>query len=482
MDKPTLERAGLTDAQSQAIRAAADAALDFRETLGQGQARPQLSLDAAVAPFLEPLAETGLSETEVIGHIVKASEGGLHKMAAPSFFGYVLGASHPVGVAADFLVSAWGQNAGSSFETPAVTGMERAVCNWVIDLLSLPPGSGAGLVTGASVANMVGVMAARNRLLADQGWDVERDGLFGAAEIPVLIGRDAHSAPFAALRYAGFGAARAVQVATDAQGRIDPRAFEKALEACSAPPLVILQAGQINTGAFDPFSQLIPMVRARGGWVHVDGAFGLWLAAVPELADRLAGVELADSWAVDLHKWLNAPFDAGMVVVRDRAALVASMSARGAYLPETTAHWEPTDSTPELSRRARGVPSYAILRHLGRAGVREMVTRHCRLAGRIADGLAREPGLTVLNRIHSNQVTVACGEGTGADDQTMRVLRRVQERGRVYPTHGEWAGRQIIRISVIGYAMQDADADLVVSEIVAAWRWCQRQPVDAPDV
>ena len=355
--------------------------------------------------------------------------------------------------------------------------MERAVCDWVIDLLSLPSESGAGLVTGGTAANMVGIMAARHKLLAAQGWDVEADGLFGAPEIPVLIGQDAHSAPFAVLRYAGLGAARVRVVETDDQGRIAVDAFRSALAQIKSPPLVVLQAGQINTGAFDPFAELIPMVRELQGWVHVDGAFGLWLAAVPELEDRLAGVRDADSWAVDLHKWLNAPFDAGMVIVRDREPLVASMSARGAYLPETTAHWEPTDSTPELSRRARGIPSYAILRHLGVNGVREMVARHCRLAERIAATISAEPGLVVLNEIHSNQVAIACNGAQASDGLTMRVLRRVQERGKVYPTHGEWSGRDIIRASVIGYAMAEADADLLSAEIIDAFRWC----VDNPD-
>ncbi len=412
----------------------------------------------------------------VIRQMVHDAEDGLHQMTAPTFFGFVLGGSHPAGVAADFLVSAWGQNAGTAYETPAITGMERAVCDWVIDLLSLPPESGAGLVTGGTVANMVGIMAGRHALLAAQDWNVEEKGLFGAPAFPVLIGKDAHSAPFAALRYAGLGAEYPVRVETDGEGRIRVDAFRAALDACTAPPLVILQAGQINTGAFDPFAELIPLVHARGGWVHVDGAFGLWVAAVPELQHRLAGVEQADSWAVDLHKWLNAPYDAGVVIVRDRAALVASMSARGAYLPATTGHWEPSDSTPELSRRARGVPSYAILRHLGRSGVRELVARHCRLAERIAHALAAEPGLHVLNQIHSNQVAVACGGGPDGDAQTTRVLARVQERAKVYPTHGVWAGRKIIRASVIGYAMHETDVDLLCSEIIDAWRWCQKNP------
>ncbi|MEO1192156.1 MAG: pyridoxal-dependent decarboxylase [Pseudomonadota bacterium] len=476
MEDSETKTSGLTPAQARGFDEAARAARTYREDLPRSPARPTLGLDEAVARFLGPLPEKGMPEDAVIADIIKDSEGGLHAMASPTFFGYVIGGSHPVGVAADFLVSSWGQNAGSAFETPAMTGMERAVCNWVIDLLSLPPDSGAGLVTGGTVANMVGVMAARHALLAAQGWDVEAEGLFGAPEIPVLISKDAHSAPFAALRYAGLGAGRARKVDTDSEGRIEPGAFEAMLAQCAAPPLVILQAGQINSGAFDSFAALIPRVRARKGWVHVDGAFGLWLAAVPALAKRLAGVAEADSWAVDLHKWLNAPFDAGLAIVRDRAPLVASMSARGAYLPETTAHWEPTDSTPELSRRARGVPSFAILRHLGRSGVREMVARHCRLAERIAATLSKEPGLQVLNQIHSNQVAIACGEGPEGDALTERVLKRAQERGKVYPTHGEWQGRKIIRASVIGYAMQEEHADLLAHEIIDAFHWCRANP------
>lgn len=461
---------GLTGDEAGAIRAAFRHLMDYREGVPGRPVPPRVGLDEAVPRFRTPLGEDGIAAEAVINTIARDADDGLNQMTSPNFYGYVLGGSFPVGVAADMLVSAWGQNCGSAFETPAMTGMERAVCDWVIELLGLPAEAGAGLVSGASVANMVGVMAARNGLLAAQGWDVEAEGLQGAPEIPVLLGADAHSAPLAALRYAGLGAGRAVRVATDGEGRIDQAAFREALDACVAPPLVILQAGQINTGAFDPFAGLIPMVREKGGWVHVDGAFGLWLAAVPELAERLAGVEMADSWAVDLHKWLNAPFEAGMVICRDRAPLVASMSARGAYLPDTTDHWEPADSTPELSRRARGIPSYAILRHLGRGGVREMVARHCRLAAKAAGLLAAEPGIAVLNEIHANQVAIACGEGATGDRQTRAVLEIVQRRGRVYPTHGEWRGRQIIRISVIGYATQDEHVETLVEELIAAWR------------
>ncbi len=461
---------GLTSNQARAMTKASQAALTYRQSLPSLPARPSMALDEAVARFAQPLADLGMADDVVIQHLIDAADGGIHQMTAPSFFAYVCGGSHPVGVAADFLVSAWGQNAASAYETPAITGMERQVCNWVIELLGLPQESGVGLVTGASLANTAGIMAARNALLARQGWDVEAQGLFGAPEIPVLVGQDAHSAPLAALRYAGFGAARVRRVATDDQGRIDPQAFRQALEDCPAPPLVLLQAGQINTGAFDPFAEIIPMVHERAGWVHVDGAFGLWLAAVPELASRLAGVQQADSWAVDLHKWLNAPYDCGVVVVRERRWLVAAMSARGAYLPDVTAHWEPSDSTPELSRRARGVPSYAILRQLGRQGLREMIARHCRLAERAAKRLGQNDGFRVLNQVHSNQVVVAC---TGGDDMTMRVLETVQARAKVYPSHGEWAGCKVIRISISNYAMYDAEVDLLCEELEAALCACQ---------
>lgn len=466
-------QSGLDQSQEAALREAFESAVEYRRTINQRPVPPQLSLYEAVGRFRTPLAEKGQDGEEVIRKIAADAEAGLSHMPSPNYFGFVLGGSHPVGVAADILVSAWGQNSGSAAETPTITGMERAVCDWVIEMLGLPPESGAGIVTGASVANMVGIMTARNALLAREGWDVEERGLFGAPEIDVMIGDAAHSAPFAALRYAGFGAGRVTRVKTDDQGRIAPDAFRAAVDRCKGPVLAVLQAGQINTGAFDPFAELVPMVHEKGGWVHVDGAFGLWLAAVPELAPRLAGVADADSWAVDLHKWLNAPFDAGMVISRYRQPLVDSMTARGAYLPDTSEHWEPTDSTPELSRRARGVPSYAIMRHLGKSGIREMIARHCALARYLAEKLSQEPGIHVLNEIASNQVAIRCGEGPEAGELTRAVLKIVQQRGKVRPTHGEWLGDAIIRVSIICYATMQENIDLLADEIITAWRSVQ---------
>lgn len=450
----------------QAMEAAARHAIAYRDSLGDGPAIPLLRPAALVDRFGGPLPETGEPALSVIEALVADARDGIHAHASPRFFGYVCGGSMPVGTAADFLVSAWAQNAASSWESPSVAVIEQALCRWCLDLLGLPPDSGVGIVTGATVANTQGIIAARDALLARQGWDAGAQGLFGAPEIPVLIGADAHSAPLAGLRYAGFGLGRAIRLETDDQGRIRLDALEAALAACTAPPLVVLQAGQINTGAFDPFATAIPLIHRHKGWVHVDGAFGLWLNAVPALRDRLKGVAEADSWAVDLHKWLNAPYDAGLCIVRDRAQLVGSMTARGAYLPDVGKTWEPSDSTLELSRRARGVPSYAILKHLGTAGLRAMIARHCALADHLAERLSGEPGFTVVNEVVSNQVALACRD----DATTQTVLDRVQASGKVYPSHGVWRGQKIIRVSIINHATDRADIDLLVDELRAALR------------
>jgi len=456
----------MDDDGAQAMAAAARHAIAYREALDAGDVIPRMRPAELVGRFDADLPEAGQDALSVIEDLVGQAADGIHGHASPRFFGYVCGGSMPVGAAADFLVTAWGQNAASSWESPSVAIIEQTLCRWCLDLLGLPATCGVGVVTGGTVANTQAIMAARDALLARQGWDVGDKGLFGAPEIPVLIGADAHSAPLAGLRYAGLGIGRAVRVATDDQGRIRIEALQAALAACTAPPLVILQAGQINTGAFDPFAEAIPLIHAQGGWVHVDGAFGLWVHAVPELRHRLAGVDGADSWAVDLHKWLNAPYDAGLCIVRDRAALVGAMTARGAYLPELGATWEPSESTLELSRRARGVPSYAILRHLGASGVRAMIARHCALAEYLAAKLTGQNGITVLNDVVSNQVAIACRD----DAQTVAVLDRVQARGKVYPSHGEWRGQKIIRASIINHATDRADIDLLADEILTACR------------
>ena len=460
------EIAPLSEDERSAMLAAARVAVDYRDTLAQAAVKPDLRPAALSLEFDGNLPENGESASAVIEDLIAFAGRGLQGHASPRFFGYVCGGSMPVGAAADFLVTAWGQNAASSWESPSAALIEQTVCRWCLELLGLPVDCGVGIVSGATVANTQGIMAARNALLIRQGWDIDENGLFGAPDIPVLIGDAAHSAPMAGVRYAGLGLGRAKRIATDDQGRILISALEAALADCRQPPLVVLQAGQINTGASDPFAEAIPMVHDLGGWVHVDGAFGLWAHAVPELRDRVEGVDGADSWAVDLHKWLNAPYDAGLCIVRDRADLVSAMSVRGAYLPEQGETWEPSDSTLELSRRARGIPSYAIIRQLGAQGVRSMISRHCALATHLAKQLAAVPGIEILNDVVLNQVAIAFE----TDELTTKVLERVQERGFVYPSHGVWNDQQIIRVSVINHATSDADIELLISEIIDALR------------
>lgn len=456
----------LTEDEQQAMIQAAHAAVAYRGTIGKAMARPVHRPADVAQVFDTSLPQDGDSAVSVIDRLVAEAGGGIHAHTSPRFFAYVCGGSMPVGAAADFLVTGWGQNTASSWESPIAAKIEQTVCQWCLDLLALPDTCGVGIVSGATVANTQGIIAARDELLARQGWDIGENGLFGAPDIPVMISKAIHSAPMAGVRYAGLGLGRATQLETDEEGRVLISALKTALADCKNPPLVILQAGQINTGAMDLFAEAVPLVHAAGGWVHVDGAFGLWAHAVPELRGRLAGVDQADSWAVDLHKWLNAPYDAGLCIVRDRAALVRAMSERGAYLPDVGDTWEPSDSTLELSRRARGIPSYAIIRQLGANGIREMITRHCALAVYLANRLTAEPGFEIMNDVVLNQVAIACA----TDEITQDVLKRVQDSGRVYPSHGVWQGRQIIRVSIINHATDHADVDLLIDEILTAHR------------
>lgn len=459
---------GVTEDEAAAIRRAAEIAIEYRAGIADRPIPPRFGPDEAARQFLDDLPEHGEPASQVIAHMAASGDPGLTGMASPGFFGFVIGGAHPAGVAADILSSGWNQVTGYWAMTPTTAAVEQAACQWVIDLLGLPEGCGAGIVTGATLANASGVMAARHALLRRANWDVEAQGLYGAPEIQVIVGAEAHSAVHAALRYSGLGFQRVHTVPADDQGRMRPEIFAETLAAIDGPILVILQSGHVNSGAQDSFGQIIPLAHERGAWVHVDGAFGLWVNAVPELAGAASGVDLADSWAVDLHKWLQAPYDAGMIIVRDRAQLLGAMSAKGSYLPEEGDFWDPNDTTMELSRRARGVPSYAILKTLGRSGVREMVARHCALARRAAQGLAAIPGVTVLNDVAANQVAFACGVGDEGDRLTSAVLQRVQAGGRSFPSHAVWKGRQIIRVSVSGYLTEDCHIDALIEDVAAA--------------
>jgi len=445
----------------------------YRESLSENSGKPEVGYYDMRAAFTASLPETGSAPEAVLEELVARATPGLMPMAGPRFFGFVIGASHPAGVAADWMVSAWGQNAGYHTPTPAAAAMEEIAEGWLVDILGLPQGSSVGFVTGATVANAVGLSAARTKVLLDAGWDVDADGMFGAPEVTVLVGDDAHSSVFSALQMVGFGYKRVTRIATDDQGRMRPDALSAALDKASGPAIVIAQAGQINTGAYDPFAEIVEIAHRHGAWVHVDGAFGLWARATRSLKHLTEGIEGADSWVTDGHKWLQVPYDSGFAIVRDREVHQRAMTQWGTYLPSINqGDRVPSAFVPELSRRARGVPVWAMLKALGRTGVAELVERHCAFAHRFAGLLAAEPGVRICNDVTINQVIVNFGTGDAAARKaaTEAVIAEVQQGGVCWVGGAAWRGDWVMRISISSGATTEADIDMSAAAIIAAWR------------
>ena len=410
----------------------------------------------------------------MIGELVAKAGPGLHAMTAPRFHGWVIGGSHPVGVAADMLTGAWGQNAGNHMATPSAAAAELVAGRWIVELLGLPADASVGFVTGATLANFTGLAAARSAVLERVGWDADRQGLFGAPPVNVIIGDDAHTTVFSALQFLGFGHDRVIRVPADDQGRMVVAAFLRVIDATEGPAIVILQAGQINTGAFDDFAAIIPAAKARGAWVHVDGAFGLWAQAAPAYRHLTRGVELADSWATDGHKWLQTPYDCGYAIVRDEAVHRRAMTIAASYLPAAGENErDPSHYVPELSRRARGFATWALIKHLGRDGIAAMIERNCAAARHAADRLAREPGIAVLNDVVLNQAIIRFGshlpDGEG-DAVTMRTIAQIQQDGRLFAGGAKWRGRQVMRLSVCNYQTDLGEAETDAAAIIDAYR------------
>jgi glutamate/tyrosine decarboxylase-like PLP-dependent enzyme len=446
-------------------------ACSFRDRADERAPRPVIEAGDLEALFDGPTPEIGESPAAVIDALDAAARPGLIGCTGSRFFGWVIGASHPVGVAADMLTSAWGQNAAAYACSPAAAMAEKVAAKWLLDILRLPPESSLGFVTGATMASFVCLAAARNSVLARAGWDVEADGLIGAPRLRVLLGEDAHVTIFAALRYLGLGG-RSIRVATDREGRMDADALTAALAQGEGPAIVIAQAGQINTGAFDPMTAIARACRDHGAWLHVDGAFGLWARAVPEMHELTAGIEQADSWSTDGHKWLQLPFDTGFAIVRDRQAHRRAMSIAASYLPEVAgAEYDPGQFVPELSRRARGFPVWAQLRAFGRSGVADMVRRHCALARRLGQRLGREPGIRVLNQAWLNQLIVTFGDGPNEERNalTRATIERLQAENVTLAGGADWHGAWVLRISVISAMLTEADADRLALSILGAW-------------
>jgi glutamate/tyrosine decarboxylase-like PLP-dependent enzyme len=445
----------------------------YREALPTASARPELDYHGMRERLAAPTPESGTNALSLIEELAELAAPGLMPTVGPRFFAWVMGASHPAGVAADMLVSAWGQNAGYHTTAPAAAALEEIAERWLLDILDLPAESGIGFGTGATVANGTCLAAARTGTLLKAGWDPDADGLFGAPPVHVLIGADAHSSLFSSLQLIGFGRNRVITIDTDAQGRMLPAALEAAIRPLSGPKVVIAQAGQINTGAFDPFADIVDIGHAHDAWVHVDGAFGLWARATPSLKHLTLGIEGADSWVTDGHKWLQAPYDCGFAIVRHRDALLGAMSQWSSYLPSIAqGDRVPSNYVPELSRRARGIPVWTLIRLFGRQGIASMVEEHCRLARRFAELLAAEPGVRVVNDVVLNQVIVNFGTGDAASRKaaTEAVIARTLASEVCYVAGAAWRGDWVMRLSITSGATTEADIEMSASAIIAAWR------------
>jgi glutamate/tyrosine decarboxylase-like PLP-dependent enzyme len=409
----------------------------------------------------------------VIAALATAAEPGL--LASPSgrFFGFVIGGGMPAALAADWLTSTWDQNAGLFVLSPAASVVEEVVGGWLAELLGLPEDVSFGFVTGVQMANFTALAAARHEVLRRAGWDVEESGLVGAPPVRMLAGQGRHDTVDRAARYLGLGRAAIVPVEADDQGRMRPDALRQALGDADGPVIVCAQAGNVNSGAVDPVGAICEIAHQAGAWVHVDGAFGLWAAASPRLRHLVAGAELADSWATDAHKWLNVPYDSGLVFCAHPQAHQAAMGVRASYLIHATGgERDEVDYTPEFSRRARAFPVYAAIRALGRSGVAELVERCCALASRFAERLAAADGVEVLNEVVLNQVLVRFAD---SDTHTRTVIDRVQQDRTCWMSGTTWRGRAAMRISVSNWSTDEADVDRSVAAILRCA--AERQPM-----
>ncbi|RJG05407.1 aspartate aminotransferase family protein [Noviherbaspirillum cavernae] len=435
----------------------AERAICYLQSLEARRVAPTRDAVARLASFDMPLQDEPTSPESVLQQLDEIGSPATMAMAGPRFFGFVIGGSLPAALAANWLASAWDQNSGLYNITPATAALEQIALGWLLDVLKLPPESGGAFVTGTTVAHFTALAAARHAILEKVGWNVEADGLFGAPPLAVIVGEEAHPTMLKALGMLGLGRNRVVRVPVDGQGcmRVD------ALPPMTNLTIVCAQAGNVNTGAFDPIRQICERAHDAGAWVHVDGAFGLWAAAAPSRAWLVEGIEDADSWATDAHKWLNVPYDSGVAFVRDQHALRAAMAITADYLPTTSACRNPADFTPELSRRGRGVEVWAALHSLGRTGLSDLIERTCRHARRFAEALAAA-GYQVLNEVVLNQVLVSFG----TSEITMRVIDDIQTDGTCWCGSTVWQGHTAMRISVVCWATTEADVEQSIDAIL----------------
>jgi glutamate/tyrosine decarboxylase-like PLP-dependent enzyme len=440
---------------------------EFLEGLPSRPVGARAGLGELRSRLVRPLSDEGEDPRSNIEELARDVEPGLIASGGPRFFGFVIGGALPVAVAADWLISAWDQNGGGFAASPALTVAEEVAAGWVRALLGLPGDCGIGFVTGCQMAHFTCLAAARHAVLRDVGWDVEADGLQGAPEVRVIAGDQAHVTVKVACRMLGLGAERVRLVQSDEQGRMRTAELKAELARAAGPTIVCAQAGEINTGAFDPIADIVEACRERGAWCHVDGAFGLWAAVSPTRRHLLEGFERADSWATDGHKWLNVPYDCGIAAVADASAHRAAMTSSSAYIPAHEGIPWGFDWTPEFSRRARGVPVYAALRFLGRADLAALVDGCCDHAERLAARLAEADGVEVLNEVVLNQVLVRFDDD---DEATKDVIDRVQRDGTCWLSGSRFRGQAVMRGSVVGWQTTAEDVDRSAEAILAAAR------------
>ena len=454
------------------LRRTAELAADFLDSLEDRPVFPQVSADELRSQLRVPLQEEPLEPEQVVEELAAAADPGIVAIPSGRYFGFVIGGGLPAALASDWLTSTWDQNAGLYVCGPAASVVEQVVREWVCELLALPPDASIGLVTGSQMGSVTALAAARYRVLERVGWDVERDGLAGGPRVRVLVGEKRHVTIDRALRLLGLGAPE--PVAADGQGRMDAGALRAALERGEGPTIVCAQAGEVNTGAFDPFEQIAEATAAHGAWMHVDGAFGLWAAASPRLRGLVRGVEHADSWITDAHKWLNVPYDSALVLCKDSEAHRAAMTVSASYLIQDDggrAVRDQVDWVPEFSRRARGFAVYAALRSLGRNGLRDLVERTCECARQFAEGIVSVPGVELVNEVVLNQVLFRFA----SDEETDDVLRRVQDAGDVWMSGTTWDGRRAIRVSVSNWKTTEEEIGLALKSFREA-----AQPAHVP--
>jgi glutamate/tyrosine decarboxylase-like PLP-dependent enzyme len=440
----------------EVVETASGLGVEYLRALPSRRVAPDRAMLSKLGELAGELPDRPTDPVAIVKALHEAASPATVASAGPRYFGFVIGGSLPAALGANILAAAWDQNAGLEAMSPAAAAIEEIAARWLLDILKLPPDAGVGFTTGATMGNLAALAAARHAVLSAVGWDAEAKGLFGAPEVTVVVGDEVHASLLKALALLGLGRERVRRVPVDGQGRM--RA--DALPPLEGPTIVCVQAGNVNTGAFDPFGPLCEQAHAAGAWVHVDGAFGLWAPVSAQYAHLTEGMQSADSWATDAHKWLNVSYDSGLAIVRRPEHLRAAMASAAAYLPEGAAR-DGLAYAPEMSRRARGIEVWAAIRSLGREGLSDLICRCCGLAGRFASALAAA-GFEVLNDVVLNQVLVAFGDA----DRTRRVISAIQTDGTCWCGGTVWQGRTAMRISVSSWATTEADVEESLSAII----------------